>query len=147
MCMNVKEFLQAPNWAIRLSKLAFAPRKMIENNIIFQTPFLPQSSTIKQRAWHIVNDVTIAPTCKICGNSVKFQKTNKYATYCSVKCSRKSPEVHNKKLRTEIAKHGSVEAFRLNKAKVFKEISMELYGVENIAQSEYIKSRIQKKRG
>jgi hypothetical protein len=145
--MNVKEFLQTPNWAIRLSKLSYSSRKMIENNIVFQTPFLPQTATIPQRAWHIVHEVNTVPVCSICGEFLKFQKTNKYSSYCSVKCSRKSPDVHKKKLKTEIANCGSVEKFREKKAAMFRHISQELYGVDNISQAESIKKQIKKKRG
>src|SRR6478609_8588006 len=60
-CMNVKEFLQTNNWAIKLSKMSYGPRKMIENSIVFQTPFLPQSSTIQQRAWHILHEMNTVP--------------------------------------------------------------------------------------
>lgn len=145
--MNVKEFLLSPNWAIRLSKLSYAPRKMIENNIVFQTPFLPQTATLRQRAWHILHEVNTVPTCSICGEYLKFQKTNKYSTYCSVLCSRKSPEVHKKKLQTEIVKAGGVEKFREKKASAFKQISQTLYGVDNISQAENVKEQIKKKRG
>lgn len=145
--MNVKEFLQTPNWAIRLSKLSYASRKMIENYIIFQTPFLPQNVTIQQRAWHIVHEINTVPICPICGNNLKFQKTNRYSTYCSVKCSRKSPIVHQKKLKTEIDKAGSIEQFKKNKATTFKKISQRLYGVDNISQAISIKNLIKEKRG
>lgn len=145
--MNVKEFILSPNWAIRLSKLSFASRKMIENNIMFQTPFLPQTATIQQRAWHIIHDVNTVPTCNQCGEFLKFQKTNKYSTYCSVVCSRKCPEVHQKKLRTEITKAGGVEKFKEKKANTFKQISQELYGVDNVSQAESVKEQIKEKRG
>lgn len=145
--MNVKEFLLTPNWAIRLSKLSYGPRKMIENNIVFQTPFLPQTATIQQRAWHIIHEVNTVPVCGICGEFLKFQKTNKYSSYCSVKCSRKSPDVHKKKLQTEIAKCGGAERFKEKKAAIFKEISQSLYGVDNISQAESVKAQIKKKRG
>lgn len=145
--MNVKEFLQTPNWAICLSKLSYSSRKMIENNIVFQTPFLPQTATISQRAWHIVHEVNTVPVCSICGELLKFQKTRKYSSYCSVKCSRKSPDVHKKKLNTEITNCGSVEKFREKKAAMFRHISQELYGVDNISQAECIKKKIKEKRG
>ncbi len=145
--MNVKEFLLTPNWAIRLSKLSYGPRKMIENNIVFQTPFLPQSATIQQRAWHIIHEINTVPVCEICDEFLKFQKTNKYSLYCSVKCSRKSPEVHKKKLQTEIAKCGGLDNFKTKKSKIFKEISQSLYGVDNISQAKNVKDKIKKKRG
>lgn len=144
--MNVKEFLQTNNWAIKLSKMSYGPRKMIENSIMFQTPFLPQSSTIQQRAWHILHEMNTVPVCPICGESLKFQKSNRYSSYCSVVCSRKSPEVHAKKLKTEVKKAGGMEKFREKKAQTFKEISKNLYGVDNISQAKEVKELIKHKR-
>lgn len=144
--MELIKFLQTPYWARRLSHMSYNNRMAIESAIIMQTPFLSPSVTIKQRGWHILHAVTDIPVCKMCNNTCTFQKSNTYTTYCSVKCSRKSPEVNKKKLSTEIDNAGGVDEFVTKKREMFKKISNTLYGVDNISQAEQVKVKIRNNR-
>lgn len=141
--MILKQFLNDKQWARRLSKMSYAKRTMIENSIILQTPFLPQSCSIRQRAWHIKNDVTHIPLCQECRGTLSFRKTNDYPTFCSVKCASKSPETIKKRRKTELEKFGGdEEEHRKYKADILKKASREKYGVDNFFQAEEVKGKI-----
>lgn len=144
--MNLTEFLNKKTWAISLAKMNFSKRKRIEENIIFQTPFLPQNASIRQRGWHIINNVDSIPICPVCGGGLKFQPMNEYSTYCSRECSYISPDTVIKRMETNIKKHGSIEEYRKYKADTLEKSSLEKYGVKNPFQSDEIKEKIKRTR-
>lgn len=140
--MNIKEFLSQKYWVIKLKKMAYVKRKIVEDAIIMQTPFLPQSSTIQQRGWHIMNNINCVPICPMCNNHLKFRKDNMYSKYCSINCSTKSPETIRKRKVTEVKKYGDEKTYREYKANILKKYSLEKYGVNNLFQAEEIKKKI-----
>lgn len=149
--MNILEYISQPNWCIKLKKSKTREAYLIRQSLIVQTPFLPEDATLQQRAWHIINNQNSVPTCPMCNNNLKFQKSGNYSKYCSQKCVANSPETTAKKLKTNIKKYGSEEAYREASAKKLKNISMEKYGVENLFQSQIVKEKsketMQKKYG
>lgn len=140
--MNIKEFVSQKNWVTRVKNSSYAKRKMYENMIILQTPFLPQNATLQQRGWHILNDVNSVPKCPVCNGKLKFQRTNRYSKYCSYACVANSDETKVKKQETIMERYGSMEAYRRQKSEKFKETSRKRYGVENPFQSEEVKEKI-----
>lgn len=140
--MNIKELVSQKNWVTRVKNASYAKRKLIENTIILQTPFLPQDSTLQQRGWHITHEINSVPKCPVCTNFLKFQKTGKYSKYCSYSCIANSEETKQKKLKTIIEKYGSEEAYKESKLKKFKQTSLDRFGVENPFASEDIKEKI-----
>lgn len=53
------------------------------------------SMSIKETIYRIYKNIEIRPKCKICGNNINFIG-NKFATYCSKKCSNSDPVVLQK---------------------------------------------------
>lgn len=140
--MNIKEFVAQKNWVTRVKNTSYSKRKLIENTIILQTPFLPQDSTLQQRGWHITNEVNSVPKCPVCSNPLKFQKTGNYSKYCSYSCVANSEETKQKKKKTIIEKYGSEEVYKEIKLKKFKQTSLDRFGVDNPFASEDIKEKI-----
>lgn len=139
--MNILEYISQPNWVIKLKKSKTREAYLIFQTILVQTPFLPDNSSLQQRAWHIINKIDTVPLCPVCGNNLKFQKSNTYSKYCSQKCTANSPETIERKRQTNIQKYGSEEAYRQASAKRLKDISIRKYGVENMFQSEVVKNK------
>lgn len=125
-------------------KMTYTKRKIIEDTLILQTPFLPQSVTIQQRGWHIMHNIDCVPICPniSCNNYLKFQKDNTYSKYCSRKCVANSPETLQKRKNSVIKTYGSEQAYKEYKASILKKISNEKYGVDNIFQADEIKEKI-----
>ena len=89
------------------------------NDIMENTKHFNSSTQIKERIYAILNNITIPPKCKSCGNNVKLHKTT-YSQYCSLKCAAINQETKNKRKIT----------------------TMEKYGVEYITQSSDIQEKI-----
>lgn len=140
--MNIKEFVSKKNWVTRVKNSGYAKRKMFENMIILQTPFLPETATLQQRGWHILHDVNSVPKCPVCKGMLKFQRTNKYSKYCSYACIANSDETKSKKSATIVEKYGSVDLYQKQKTEKYKKTVLEKYGVENPFQSEEVKEKI-----
>ncbi len=96
--------------------------KPVINVIIKTTSYLPIENTpLKERIFHIMNDLFEKPKCKVCEiNSPKFIDTTiGYRQYCSYECSRKvtgekigqyskdhSKELLEKRIITNLKKYG-----------------------------------------
>ena len=144
--MNIKDFLENKNWAVSLCKMHYNKRKLIEHSLMLHTPFLPQSATLQQRGWHILNDVNTVPLCPICNTPVKFQRTNKYSKYCSIKCSKQDLTTMVKKMQTEYDNCGGIDNYKKKKADQLKRDSRRIYGVDNFSQSKEVQSMIKRNR-
>ena len=71
------------------------------NSLVGITNFLGQDSTIKQRIWHVKNDVYQIPACEICKKELIFDtKHNCYNKFCSKECklnwNKKNKEILSK---------------------------------------------------
>ena len=105
------------------------------------TSFLPASAFIKQRLWHLINETTKNPGCKICGKPVKWNDTVKeqaYRTYCSHKCQHNDPAMRELKNKIEQEKYGSKREHSVEK---MKKTCLERYGVEFAIQNEECKQK------
>lgn len=81
--------------------------------LINATDFLPTACPIKQRFWHIVNNIDVIPTCAACNLHPCNWNTNTkaYTTYCSNhKCSGSDHNRNTKMKNTMLLKYG-VDSF------------------------------------
>jgi len=111
-----------------------------------KTSFLgtDKSTPIRQRLWHIENELYSIPLCKTCQiKTVNWTaKTSEYRRFCSSKCSHNSDEVRNKTEKTCLEKYGTKTNLVLpENIKKQKETCLARYGVENVARSEYFKEK------
>lgn len=86
------------------------------------------------------HNITEIPTCKMCGNEVKFiNMALGYRIYCSKKCCYEDPEIVNKRSITNLAKYGGRSPFASEKIKEkIKQTNLKKYGVENPNQNKEI---------
>lgn len=95
---------QAIEWFNKTRELTkFKKHKPLIADIIHQTTFLPNNSSIPQRLWHVVNTTSEIPKCKMCPTNVSWDhRYKKYKTYCgNPVCVGSDPEIiNNKKLHT-----------------------------------------------
>ena len=96
--------------------------KEIQDLLKNATRYLLDNETYSERAYHVVNLLESKPTCPICNtNTLKFNANKwEYNKACSIKCGANHPD-------------------RFIKT---KETNLEKYGMENVYQSEEIKSKI-----
>lgn len=80
-----------------------------------ETAFLPLTSTITQRLYHVRNDLFEIPKCQNCGiNECKWfncYKPARYARFCSNECVNKSEKVKEKRKNTMLNEYGSETPF------------------------------------
>jgi hypothetical protein len=137
----------------------FKNNKELNQLLINETSFLSNNAHVKQRVWHIKNNVYSLVKC-YCGNDISFGRKN-YPTYCSSKCRNNDPIKKEKTIRTNIEKYGvdnpmksesvkkKVTNTKLNKygsstynnSEKSKKACQEKYGVDNISQLDIIKEK------
>lgn len=115
----------------------------VYNDLVNSTQHLPGKLFPKQRLWHIINDVSTIPSCKICNNYVKWDdaqplEKQQYRVYCCVKCSRKDSDVSIKKLQTELERYGEGRKSVVEK---IKQTNNERYGANYAIQTETFKQK------
>ena len=113
--------------------------------IELQTNFIIESKVnIRQRLWHIDNNIFEIPTCNYCKiNKVKWSiKNQKYSKFCSTKCSSMSLDVKQQREKTCLSKYGYTTNLKLeeNKAKQ-QETCLKKYGVTNFSKSTLFKEQ------
>lgn len=81
--------------------------------IVFYTSFLTENSPIRQRFWHINQNIFNEPLCEVCNKKPKLwlSKSNSYSKYCSQKCSNSDNEKILKSKNSMVEKYG-VETFQ-----------------------------------
>lgn len=81
-------------------------------DIINKTSFLPVTSEMSQRKWHLKHNILEIPICPICNkNNRKWYRwykgeKNIYTEYCSAACSSIASETRRKYKQTNILKYG-----------------------------------------
>lgn len=116
------------------------------NKVYLATSFLGMDNTIpiRQRLWHIQNDLYNIPKCKNCQvKDVKWnEKISEYRRFCSSKCSHNHDDVKTKTEQTCLKKYGvKTNLATVEHRQKQKELCIETYGVENISQSTYFKEK------
>lgn len=111
--------------------------------ILQQTPFLHDDALIKQRLWHIKEQIFEPVKCKMCSEHVKWDDVaragqQKYRTYCSRKCNTIDPDRTAKKLKTEIQRYGRGRKEIVSK---IKKTNRERYGSDYAIQTDEIKQK------
>lgn len=97
-----------------------------------------------EKMWLYYNNLTEAPKCPVCGNTLKFISLTKgYKQYCSKKCSNSSPE------KIELTKQRNIEKFGVSApakcAEVMEKIkntNRKKYGVDFCTQNKAISEKI-----
>jgi len=97
---------------------------------------------LKQRIYHIVNNLSSIPKCKTCNlNDVKW-KTDKYRTFCSSKCSMGDEGVKKSYRESMKEKYGVDNPFKSEAVQEkIKETLFDRYGVEDFNKIEGISKR------
>jgi len=110
-------------------------RKPILEVIIKTTEYLPQNTLLKERIYHILNDLFKRPKCKACNiNSPKFIDTVLgYRQFCSSKCSNQtvgkklgqyskdhSQELLEKRTKTNLLRYGVKNVSNIPEVNQFK---------------------------
>jgi hypothetical protein len=96
---------EAQHWFNNTTELSkFKKHKQLVVDIINQTDWLPVSSSLPQRLWHIINSTTTIPSCKTCQVvPVSWDRRYKqYKIYCgNPACPNLDPVItHQKKLHS-----------------------------------------------
>lgn len=109
--------------------------------ILFHTSHI-QTSSLRQRIWHIINDVPNVPLCK-CGNQRQFNYVNGgYMMYCSKQCADQDADRIDKIHYTKTKRYGDdYTDIIIEKSKV---TNQERYGVEFPLQNKQIHNQATK---
>ena len=113
--------------------------------IELRTNFIIESRVnIRQRLWHIDNNIYEIPKCNHCKiNVVKWSiKNQTYSKFCSSKCSSVSLDVKEQRAKTCLLKYGHTTNLKSedNKTKQ-QETCLKKYGVTNFSKSSLFKER------
>lgn len=97
----VNEFTKKP---VRFAELYPEENKML----LETTAFLPMSSSVPQRFWHIRNNMLSIPVCPICMiGELKWNNTTKdYRQFCCRECAAKDPNRVAKQQSTMMDRYG-----------------------------------------
>lgn len=106
------------------------------NQIHSLTKFLPESTKMSQRIWHVYNSIYITPSCKICKNKTNFKsfKDGYYAT-CSNKCATLDPD-RSKKIVSNTNRNQVLDSM--------KQTNLMKYGVETYFQTKEFQNKTKK---
>lgn len=82
-------------------------KKELVSQINEHTIHLHEKVKLAQRTYHIINDITEIPTCKVCTNKVNFKDfRNGYNSHCSIQCANNDLDIQEIRKQTYLAKHG-----------------------------------------
>jgi len=117
------------------------------DELIERTSFLKDIATPHQRFLCIENNITFAPNCPCCGNSLPFNydaKSNEiFMRHCSVNCANSDPEIIKKRKQTSLEKYGVENPSQTERVKEkIKQTNIKRYGVACTLQSEKTKRHI-----
>ena len=102
--------------------------------------------SFQEKLYWYFNDIKEIPTCKNCGNKVKFYNSKTgYAQYCCSKCSNSANEKINKTKKIFNERYGGDAPICNSEIRSkIKATCIERYGVENCQQNKEIKERTKK---
>jgi hypothetical protein len=123
----------------------FMINKDYVNFVIDETNFL-KDAVIKQRLWHLLNEIKDQVKCKSekCDNKVKWNiKNNSYRSFCSSKCAHNDESVKKKIENTCITKFGVKTNLITNDSKEnYSKLMKQKYGVDNPFKSKIVQDSI-----
>lgn len=145
--MNIKEQLLQIDMSIDLRSI-ITIHSQLYKDIKQETLYLGKAS-LRQRVWHILNDIKEAPLCLHCKKTHTTWndkiKIPEYRTYCSKNCANKNKQRLNNVKKTNLERYGVENVFQSNDIKTqSKKTNLERYGVENPSQSSTIKKKKKK---
>ena len=110
--------------------------------IIGYTDFLPQTSVLSQRLFHIVQDIPHPIMCANCGIMPVKWKNGRYLEYCSTKCSGSSSQRKKNVRQTVIEKYGVDNVFANEDIKsLIRNKLIERYNVDNPSKSAEVQEK------
>ena len=151
--MNLKNwilenlFIENAAVASRMQCRWFSVNSKLEqyNEILSLTNFLPENSTIGQRAWHILNDKLELIKCSNinCNNIVKFHSYGiGYSKNCSSKCAQTNQSTKDNIKQSNLIKYGTEYGLQNTEVKEkCKTTIIEKYGVDNVSKSKEISDK------
>lgn len=121
----------------------FKKHPEILTQLINQTNFLNENSSVQERIYCLINKIEQIPTCKNCGNPVKFKKNLFcYATFCSRKCATKHETTKQKRIKTNFKKYGKANVSEIDIVKEKKKQTLlKNYGAINLNKIEIINEK------
>ena len=135
------------NYNIDFTKKEYRKENYIKNNYPDLYSFLINEQfgkTFCEKLYNYVNNINEYPTCKTCGNLLKFHSfTQGYRIYCCSKCANSNTHKKEKVINTNIIRYG-VKCTLSNKdiKEKSKLTCLKKYGVEYHTQSESTKHKI-----
>lgn len=117
--------------------------------LVEETSWLPSETSILERIYVVVNNITSRPVCQTCGGGVGFKQfTTGYKLFCGMSCSKKSPtsiektkktieakgeqfyqDIANKRRKTSLIKYGAPSPNQHPSVKELQKLSkIERYG-------------------
>ncbi len=108
-----------------------------------KTSFLCDTASLRQRVWHILNDVYHIPKCRQCGSIVSFSESRmRYNYFCSIKCSKMNPEEKQKVAKVLLSRYGSDNPAKVKEfIKKAQDTSLLRYGAKHASQTELFKNK------
>ena len=112
---SIKDIVKHIITILPFSKTWSLRKYIIKDNfgIIYNaTKFLPETASISERFYCILNDLTNQPKCRYCGSVIsRFEYAKGYSLYCSHKCS--AVATRDKVRTTCISKFGVDNPFKV----------------------------------
>jgi len=138
---NLTKLIKKSKEYKKIGGLRFHPEYQ---ELLQKTMFLPETAKIRQRIWHIENELYGSPTCKMCKRRVSWNKDAlEYRTYCGSKCANNDDDILNKRKQTVLEKYGveCISKATSIKEKI-KETNLKKYGVDNPTKNKNISEKV-----
>lgn len=151
--MDLKEVLHQYNVLYQTGKLNPNATRTVANNLFLDqmvkqyTSFLPETTTLRERLYCIVNNITTLQLCPVCGTQLKIKSTGKleYFSYCSRECAYQSKQRTENKKQTMLQRHGVEYTGQSEELrKKMQQTCTQRYGVENVFQDNEMQQTIRK---
>lgn len=100
--------MENPNWArVMANNKSSKDVLELKQYLWKETSFLPSTATVKQRSWHIINNIPHIIKCEHCKKlPVKYHTSTGYSRFCSKKCSANAETSKAKVRNTNLKKYG-----------------------------------------
>lgn len=119
-------------------------KEKIKNIIKEKTSFLPDNVLLRQRVWHIENDIFTLPKCIKCESSITtFSDSRKlYSRYCSIKCSKNCTIEQDRIQKTLISRYGVDNPAKVKQFIIKgQETSLKKYGAKRVSVLQFFKDK------
>ncbi|MGZ5191080.1 MAG: DUF7487 domain-containing protein, partial [Flavisolibacter sp.] len=121
-------------------------RPHIYDQIVQTTSYLSNTSRLRQRYHHIINNTNKIPLCPVCNKELKWDEQKRdYTQYCSKRCVTSSNARKETIKQTCLKKYGGIApACNEQVQSKRKKTNLEKYGTENFSELEAVKDKRRK---